>query len=138
MSKSPKSIVRSFYNLDISTDGIESYKSFLHKDCELNWNSSKGYTKLLFDDIIALFNDIETSYESVRFQISHLLEDGAFVTTRYTLYVTPIEDTDNETALAHFITIWEVKDGKLYKGFEISQTADESLHSLNSYSEINI
>lgn len=137
MSKSPKSIVREFYSLDISKDGIDVYKDFLHPDCELNWHSTRGYTKLGIKEISTLLKDVATSYETVRFHISHLLEDGAFVTTRYTLFVTPIEDTDNETALAHFITIWEVKDEKLFKGFEISQSADESVHSLNSYIEIN-
>ncbi len=137
MNKSPKNIVRAFYNLDISEVGIDGYKEFLHPDCELNWHSTRGYTKLNIEEISTLLKDIATSYQTVRFHISHLLEDGAYVTTRYTLFVTPIENANNETALAHFITIWEVKDGKLFKGFEISQSADESEHSLNSYLEIN-
>ena len=40
--------------------------------------------------------------------------------------------------LAHFITIWEVKDDKMYRGFEISQLADISSESLNSYAEIKV
>jgi hypothetical protein len=42
------------------------------------------------------------------------------------LFANTIEDPDSEIVLAHFSTIWEVNAGKLYKGNEISQQADES------------
>jgi hypothetical protein len=70
--------------------------------------------------------------------VSHLLQDNNIVTARYTIYATPIERPEKEDALAHFITIWEVKANKLYRGFEISQLADTSSESLNSYAEINV
>ncbi len=133
MDKSPKNIVQSFYNLDISKVGAEGYKEFLHPNCQLNWHSTRGFTKLGIEEILILLKDIATSYKTVRFVVSHILEDQPYVTTRYTIFVSPIEGDTEEVALAHFITIWEVKDGKLYKGFEISQSADKSEHSLNSY-----
>jgi hypothetical protein len=40
--------------------------------------------------------------------------------------------------MAHFITIWELKDNKLYRGYEISQQADVSLESLKSFSKIKV
>ena len=36
------------------------------------------------------------------------------------------------------LNLWQVKDGKMYKGFEMSQLADDSLESLNSYAEIKV
>ncbi len=138
MSKSPKTIVRAFYESDISKNIPEICKQFLHPDCELNWNNSTGYTKFNFDDITEFLNSLSISFESARFQVSHLLQDGNFITTRYTLFVTPIEDTEIETATAHYITIWEIKDEKLYRGHEISQAADENKESLHSYLKIKV
>ena len=58
--------------------------------------------------------------------------------TEYTWQNTTFERPEKEDPLAHFITIWEVKDGKLFKGYEISQLADDSSESLNSYAEIKV
>ena len=49
-----------------------------------------------------------------------------------------IERPEKEDAIAHFISIWEVKEEKLYRGFEISMLADISSESLNSYAEIKV
>jgi predicted SnoaL-like aldol condensation-catalyzing enzyme len=133
----PKEIVRNFYESDLAND-VDVIENYLHEDCQLHWNSSKGFTVLDKEAIKNLFIDIHKSYESVRMKISHLLQDGNFVTTRYTLFTKTIEDPENEVALAHFITIWEVKDAKLYRGHEISQLADVSLESLKSFSEIKV
>ena len=137
MSQEPKNIVQNFYNSSLS-DGVDIFENFLHEDCKLHWSSSKGFNILSRKEISNIFKDIEKSYYSVRFHISHLLQDGNFVTTRYTLYVCTIENTEEEIPLAHYITIWEIKDGKLYHGYEISQPADDSVLSLNSFSEIKV
>ena len=72
--------------------------------------------------------------------MSHLLQDdnAGNYCVRYTIYATTIEREEKEDALAHFISIWEVKDGKMYRCHEISQLADESSESLNSYAEIKV
>lgn len=133
---SAKEIVKEFYNLDLVKD--EDILNHYHKDCELNWNSSKGFKRLDFKGMEHMLKDLKESYISFKPRLSHLLEDGNTVTARYTVYATTIERPDKEDALAHFITIWEVKDGKLYKGYEMSQLADDSFDSLNSYAEIKV
>jgi len=137
MSQEPKSIVKDFYNSNLLS-GAQIFEKFLHEDCKLHWSSSKGFNILNRKEISNIFKDIEKSYNSVNFRISHLLQDGNFVTTRYTLYVSTIENTEEEIPLAHFITIWEVKDNKLYHGHEISLPVDDSVLSLNSFSEIKV
>jgi len=131
-----KQVVRRFYDSDIAKD--MNIMDFFHEDCVLKWNSSKGYRTMNFDGIQEMLNGIQKSYHSFKYRVSHLLEDENIVTARYTVYATAIERPENEDALAHFISIWEVKDGKLYKGFEISQLADISSESLNSYAEIKV
>lgn len=132
-----KQVVRNFYELDLGQD--TNALSLFHKDCELHWNSSKGFTTLHLKDIQTMLNEIRRSYVSFKYRISHLLEDDNTVTARYTIYVIPIENPEEEEEpLAHFISIWEVKDGKLFKGYEISQMADENPASLKTFSEIKV
>ncbi|SDB38732.1 SnoaL-like domain-containing protein [Flavobacteriaceae bacterium MAR_2010_188] len=128
----PKEIVRSYYESDLVHDqGVVD--TYLHKDCILHWHNSKGYSRLNFNQIKNLYDKINSAYETTRVQISHLVAEGDTVTTRFTFFVTPIETPDEEQPLAHFITVWELKDDQLYKGYEISQKADSSLASLASF-----
>ena len=129
---SSKKVVKHYYDLDLAKQ--EDAISHFHKDCQLHWNTSIGFTILDYDAIDNMFKEIRKSYISFKYRLSHLLEDGNNVTARYTIYVIPIENPDEEQALAHFISIWEVKKGKLYKGYEISQLADEDPASLKSFS----
>ncbi|WCO03120.1 nuclear transport factor 2 family protein [Psychroserpens ponticola] len=133
---SPKDLIKNFYQLDLAKDN--NIMDFFHEDCELKWNSSKGYTQLDYQGIKEMLEGVRKSYHSFKFRVSHLLEDENIITTRYTIYATVIERPEKEDALAHFITIWEVKDGKMHTGFEISQLADVSPESLNSYAEIKV
>ncbi|WP_040248887.1 nuclear transport factor 2 family protein [Psychroserpens mesophilus] len=133
---SSKDIVRKFYQSDLAID--ESIMDFFHNDCELNWNSSKGFSKLDYKGVEHMLSGVQKSYLSFKFRVSHLLEDNNVVTSRYTIYATTIERPEKEDAIAHFISIWEVKDDKLFRGFEISQLADASSESLNSYAEIKV
>ncbi|WP_323788872.1 nuclear transport factor 2 family protein [Psychroserpens sp.] len=132
----PKDVVKSFYESDIAKD--ENIMAYFHEDCELNWNSSKGFKKLNFLGIKEMLEGVQKSYLSFKFRVSHLLQDNNTITSRYTIYATTIERPEKEEALAHFITIWDVKDGKMYRGFEISQLADNSSDSLNSFAEIKV
>ena len=133
---SAKKVVKAFLDSDLAKD--KNVIDFFHKDCELKWHSTKGYTKLKREGIANMLKGVQQSFHSFKYRLSHLLEDGNTVTARYTIYVTPIERPEKEDVLAHFISIWEVKDGKLYRGFEISQLADTSSESLNSYAEIKV
>lgn len=134
---SAKEIVKSFYDSNLA-NGLDLIPEYIHPDCQLHWNSSSGYNVMDYDGLVRFFKGIKTSYHSLRTQISHLLEDENFVTIRYTMFASTIEDPDNEQPLANFISIWELKDNKLYKRYEISQMADDNLESYKSFSEIKV
>ena len=130
-----KEIVKAFYNSDLANDSSIVAK-FFHEDCELHWSSSQGFMLLKYNDIIDFFEGTRQSYNHLRFEFTHVLEINSTVVTRHTLFGNTIENPDSETVLAHFSTIWEIKDDKLYRGYEISQQADENdLKSMSSYSE---
>ena len=132
---SSKAIVKNFYESDLANDATVVSRYF-HKDCELHWNSSHGFMLLKYDDIVKFFEGTRKSYNSLRFQFSHILEDNQFVSTRHTLHANTIENPDEEITLAHFTAIWEVKNDKLYRGYEISQLADEETINSDSFKEI--
>ncbi|WP_299116969.1 nuclear transport factor 2 family protein [uncultured Winogradskyella sp.] len=121
---SAKKLLEQFYSSDVANNET-LVPDFFHKDCELHWNSSNGFALLKYDDIVSFFEGVRASYNSMRFVHTHLLENGESVTSRHHLYAQTIEQPNEEVLLAHFIAIWEIKDGKLYRCYELSQLADE-------------
>lgn len=135
---SAKEVVKAFYESDMAND-TKIVSNFFHKECELHWTSSQGFLFMDYKGMENFFKGTRRSYTSLRFEFTHFIESNEFVTTRHTLYGNTIENPDSETVLAHFSSIWEVKDDKLYRGFEISQQADESdMESMASYKEIKL
>ena len=53
-------------------------------------------------------------------------------------YIRTIENPDEELGIAHFISIWEVKDGKLYRGHQVSQPAMDKDDTNGSYHKIKV
>ncbi|MFD2518804.1 nuclear transport factor 2 family protein [Salinimicrobium flavum] len=132
MSLEPKECVEKFYSSDFYRDP-ETIRKYLHPEAELFWNSSAGFHKLGFQEICDISKELTKSFESLRTDVSHLLADGDMVTIRFTYYVKTIENPDEELPMAHFIAIWQVKDGKMFKGHQISQQADDSPENLDSF-----
>ncbi|MBQ0787301.1 MAG: nuclear transport factor 2 family protein [Oceanihabitans sp.] len=128
----PKQVVQQFYSSDLANN-TEAVDLCFHKDCTLSWHSSKGFNVLDFNALKLVFEEVRKMYDTLRFETSHLLEDGNMVTIRYTSYFTTVENPNEEMPLAHFTTIWEVKDDKIIKGFQMSQLADSCSESLNSF-----
>ncbi|KAA1242762.1 nuclear transport factor 2 family protein [Aquimarina sp. RZ0] len=135
MNNIAKNIVQSFYNTDL-LNTPEAFSEYLHPDFELHWNSSFGFSKKNFDDIKSMFLGMSNSFESFRCKISHLLSENDIVTIRFTYFAATIERPEKEEALAHFIAIWELKDNKLYKGYQISQHGDNTSENLASFISI--
>ena len=129
---SPIEVVKKFYNSDLANNS-DAIELCFHHDCVLHWHSSKGFKNLDFKMLKLVFDDIRKTYNSLRFEISHMFENQNTVAVRYTSYVTTIENPDEEMALAHFSVIWEVEEDKIIKGYQMSQLADTSPESLNSF-----
>lgn len=137
MNLSRKKIVKSFYKSDFYKNP-EEIKNYLHPEAELFWNSSEGFHKMSFSDIENLSKGMARSFESLRAEVSHLLKDGDEVTIRFTYHIRTVENPDEEIPMAHFIAIWKIKDGKMYKGYQISQPADENPENLSSFLATNL
>lgn len=132
----PKEQVKSFYESDFYKNQ-DVLKSYLHPDCEIFWSSSDGFINLKYDDVVNHGKNVSESYKSLRTEISQLIAEDNMVTVRYTYYVVTFDNPEEEICLAHFISIWELKDGLLYKCHEMSQMADENAVENNAYVSLN-
>jgi hypothetical protein len=71
--------------------------------------------------MIELSEGLSKAYVRSKTRITHILSEGNTVSVRYSHYVKTIENPREEMLLAHFMVIWEVKDDKLYRGYQMSQ-----------------
>lgn len=137
MSISPKQVVREFHQANIINDET-ILENYFHKDLVLIWNSADGLSIMNYDDLIAFFLEIRRTYNDLRIEISHLLEDGNHVTIRYKYYVSTIENPEEELGISHFIGIWEIKDDKMYRGHIVSQPVTENDDTTESYHKVKV
>ncbi|SCY08696.1 hypothetical protein [Flavobacterium caeni] len=117
---SAKKIVQDFYKSDALINS-EIMKNYLHPEVLLDWNSSKGFLQLKYKDILDLTSQMERSYIRSKARVTHLFNDGNQVCVRYSHFIKTVENPREDMLLAHFQVIWELKDDKLYRGFQMSQ-----------------
>jgi hypothetical protein len=115
-----KEIVQNFYKSDVLIEP-NSVKEFLHPEVELEWHSSQGFLKLIHQDIIDLSTDLSKAYVRSKTKLTHIIEEGETISVRYSHYVKTIENPREDMLLGHFMVIWEIKEDKLYRGFQMSQ-----------------
>ena len=117
---SAKKLVQDFYKSDALINS-EVMDTFLHPEFTLDWNSSKGFIQMKRQDLLAMSHELSKAYVRSKARISHLLKDGDSVTVRYSHYIKTIENPREEMLIAHAVVIWEIKDGKLFRGYQMSQ-----------------
>ena len=117
---SAKEIVQEFYKSDALLES-DTVSKLLHDDVVLEWHSSSGYLQLKHQQIIDLTTELGKAYVRSKARITHIIEDGNTVAVRYSHYVKTIENPREEMLLAHFMVIWELKNNKLYRGYQMSQ-----------------
>jgi hypothetical protein len=115
-----KKIVLDFYKSEalINPSVLATY---LHNDILLEWNSSTGFIQMNREDLLTLASELSRSYIRSKVAISHIVKEGDLVSVRYSHSVKTIENPREYILLANFMVIWEIKDGKLYRGYQISQ-----------------
>lgn len=125
MGLKTKEVIEQFYQSNFYNDE-EVMKRFLHPDVELSWYGTTGFRKLNLQEISEISSQLASSFESLRAEIEKVVvNNDKEAAINFTYHVRTIENPDEEMPLAHFIAIWELKDGKLYKGVQISQLGEE-------------
>jgi predicted SnoaL-like aldol condensation-catalyzing enzyme len=95
----------------------------MHAECILDWNSSKAFIQMDYEALINMTNEISKAYIRSKARISHIIEEANMVSVRFSHYVKTIENPREEMFLAHIMIIWEIKDNKLYRGYQMSQVS---------------
>ena len=116
----PKDIVLDFYKSDVLLDK-DKVSELLHPQLILDWNTSKGFIEMNYDDFLSLTDQLAKSYVRSKIRISHIVAEDNTVALRYAHYVKTIENPREEMLLAHFMVVWELKANKLYRGYQMSQ-----------------
>lgn len=119
-----KEIVKNFYESNFYKNE-DVLKSYLHPDVELSWYGTTGVKKLNLEEIAQISKQLAESYESLRAEVEKVVAKSGNAAIHFTYHVRTIENPEEEMPLAHFIAIWEMKDGKLFKGVQISQLGEE-------------
>ncbi|WP_318640510.1 nuclear transport factor 2 family protein [Flavobacterium ardleyense] len=117
---SARKIVESLYKSDAIINS-KALDTLLHADASLEWQSSKGLVMMNRMEMIALSDELSKAYPSSRIEIGHIVAENQKVAVRYSQYVSTIENPNEEMLLAHFMVVWELKDGKLFKCYQMSQ-----------------
>lgn len=117
---SAKKIVQEFYKSDALLE-VETVANLLHPEIILEWHSTTGFLKLNYTEIINYTTQLSKAYIRSKSRITHIIEDHNTVAVKYDHYVKTIENPREEMLLAHFMVIWELKDNKLYRGYQMSQ-----------------
>ncbi|MFN7099194.1 MAG: nuclear transport factor 2 family protein [Flavobacterium sp.] len=117
---SVKEIVQKFYKSDALIDSAV-IKDFLHPEVLVEWNSSKGFVELDYNALVQLSDELSKAYVRSKVRISHILSENDLVSLRYSHFVKTIENPREEMLLAHFNVIWQIKDNKLFRGYQMSQ-----------------
>ena len=115
-----KKFIKELYESD-ALHNTASLENFLHPEITLEWYSSKGFLKMKKKDIMLLTSELERNYKAMRADISHIIKDENKVSVRYKHYGRTIENPSEEILLASFMVIWEIKDEKLFNGYQMSQ-----------------
>lgn len=137
MSTTPKKIVGDFLAADIVNDAT-ILERFIHPDVELVWSASDGNSIMDYKALDRFYAEVRKAYEDLQIEVSHILESGDHVTVRYKYNARTVENPDEEIGIAHFMVIWQIKDGKLYRGYQITQPISQSNDKQLSYGAVKM
>jgi len=117
---SAKKLVLEFYKSDALINGAVM-ENFLHEDFKLEWHSSRGFLQMDRKALLALANELQVAYVRSKCKISNIIAEKDIVSVSYSHYIKTMENPREEMLLAHFMVNWEIRDEKLYRGYQMSQ-----------------
>jgi hypothetical protein len=116
----PKDIVLDFYKSDVLLDK-KIVSELLHPEVTIDWNSNEGFIQMNYGDMMSLTDEMARAYIRSKIRISHILQEKNLVSLRYSHFVKTIENPREDMLLGDFFVIWEIKDDKLFRGYQMSQ-----------------
>ncbi len=115
----PKDTVLEYYKSDVLLDR-KTVSELLHPEVTIDWNTNKGFIQMNYDDMLSLTDELSRAYVRSKIRISHILQEKNLVSLRFSHFVKTIENPREEMLMGNFFVIWEIKDGKLFRGYQMS------------------
>jgi hypothetical protein len=115
-----KKFLQEFYKSDAVLDR-KIMEKYIHPDISIEWHSTKGYRTLNRERILDVCDEMGQAYVWSNCKVSHIVAKGDEAAVRYSHYVKTVENPREEMLLAHFTVFWEIRDGRLYRGYQMSQ-----------------
>ena len=105
----PKELVLDFYKNDLLLNQSE-VKEFLHPELIIEWNSSKGFVQMDYDDVMRLTSDLSKAYVRSKMRITHIVAEGQMVSLRYSHFVNAVTSMPSKD-LTTFMSRLDELDG---------------------------
>jgi hypothetical protein len=118
--KTEKDIIEFLYK----NDGLRNtyfLNTIIPEDFTLEWYSSYGLGLLNKKAILNLAQELKQNFIESVFEISHFVHENDTFVVKYIHKVTSIENPKEYVLLAKMVPIWDFKDRKLHKGYQISK-----------------
>ncbi len=117
-----KKILQAFYKAEALIHP-EILADFLHPEVIVEWRSTTGLIRMNYEELVEMSTELSRAYVRSHIRVTHIISDKDQVASRYSHFVRTLENPNEEILLAHFMAIWEFKDGKMYRGFQMSQVS---------------
>lgn len=130
-----KKIVVDFFKSDFYLNEA-TFKKFIHPAIEIKWNGSTGFSQLNYDSFKNRVLEMGKSYKKLFPRISHVISDNNKVCIRFLMLV-ELPELEETEQLADFMSIWEIKNNQLWRGFIVSNPSDGSEENFESFSFSN-
>jgi predicted SnoaL-like aldol condensation-catalyzing enzyme len=115
-----KEFVIAFYKSDALIDSAV-LKEFIHPNIILDWQSSEGNIQMDYQALLHYTTQLQKAYVRSKVRISHIIEEEDLIAVRYAHFVKTVENPREELLLADFTVFWQIKEDKLYRGYQMSQ-----------------
>lgn len=114
-------ILDQLYNQD-GIRNVNFLQNILSDDFTLEWDSSIGNSKFTKSEILNFAKELKLSYHSSKTSILNKVIENNKAVVHYLHHVSTIENPKELFTIAKVIVIWEFKNDKIIKGYQISKS----------------
>jgi hypothetical protein len=127
-----KQLVIDFFESDFYLNS-KTFEKYIHSNANIHWNGSTGFSQLNHESFKNRVLEMGKSYKKLIPKISHVIAEGDKVCIRL-LLLAEVSELEEIEQLADFMSIWEIKDNQLWRGYILSNPSDDSEENFESFS----